>query len=77
MLRLHRDPHPLTPANSTALMQLLAGDAVAGVQLGAQISRWNYWGRGDVVACGTPPTPRRGLGYRLTYPLRPAPLQPQ
>lgn len=54
MLRLHRDPHPLTPANSTALMQLLAGDAVAGVQLGAQISRWNYWGRGDVVACGTP-----------------------
>ena len=43
MLRLHRDPHPLTPANSSALMQLLAGDAVAGVQLGAQISRWNYW----------------------------------
>ena len=76
MLRRNRRITAVPPDRREGLVRLCALDPVEGVSLAHQLTRWERWGRGDVVVTGTLDAPTAGAwatGSLMVYGLAPRP----
>lgn len=76
VLRRSRRITAVPPDRREGLVRLCALDPVEGVSLAHQVTRWERWGRGDVVVTGTLDAPTAGAwatGSLMVYGLAPRP----